>query len=118
MTERNIILAGAVAELKKASRRNKARIYSAAAAYLVKSGSVRPQVNVGSIERNTKAGDVVLVPGKVLGAGAISHRVVVGAFSFSKASAEKIVDAGGKTLSLGELLREYPSGKGVVLIGG
>ncbi|MBI4257368.1 MAG: 50S ribosomal protein L18e [Thaumarchaeota archaeon] len=116
--ERNIVLAEVITTLKRASRKNKAKIYNVAAEYLAKSGSGRPQVNVGRIGYNTKAGDVVLVPGKVLGAGAIPHKVIVGAYSFSKASAEKIEDAGGRALSLSEMLNEYPSGKGVVLIGG
>ncbi len=114
----NELLLGAVLTLKQAFRKNKAKVYSVAAESLQKSKSKRPLANVGKIGRVTKAGDVVLVPGKVLGAGDLTHDVVVGAFSFSRGSIEKISKAGGKVLSLGEMVERYPSGKGVILVGG
>jgi ribosomal protein L18E len=45
-------------------------------------------------------------------------RVVVGAFSFSTVSIDKIEKAGGEAVSLSSLLKKYPEGKGVLLLGG
>ena len=118
MTTRNPLLVDVILALKKASKKNNAAIYAAAARSLGGHRSRRSEVNVGKIGRATKNGDKVLVPGKVLGAGDLSHRVVVGAFSFSAASVDKIQKAGGEAVSLSSLLKKYPEGKGVLLLGG
>ncbi|HID04917.1 MAG TPA: 50S ribosomal protein L18e [Candidatus Caldiarchaeum subterraneum] len=75
------------------------------------------EVNVYKISRLTKAGDVVFVPGKVLGTGFISHPVTVGAFSFSKQAYNKITRAGGEALLLEEFMQRYPKGSNVRIIG-
>jgi large subunit ribosomal protein L18e len=75
-------------------------------------------VNVGKISRLTKEDDLVMVPGKVLGGGIISHKVIVGAYSFSEKGSWKIQKAGGSPLSLREFVEKFPDGKGVILIGG
>ena len=75
------------------------------------------EVNVYKINRLTKAGDVVFIPGKVLGAGFINHPVTVGAFSFSKQAYKKITKAGGEVLLLEEFMQRYPKGSNVRIIG-
>ena len=40
-------------------------------------------------------GDVIVVPGKVLGTGDLNRKVTVAAFSFSKSAVEKIRNAKG-----------------------
>jgi len=112
------MLESAVSSLRRASRSTGAHIWRDASRYLLKSRSRRVRVNVGKISRLTKDGDVVLVPGKVLGGGEVSHRVVVGAFLFSSSAVGKILKAGGETLTITELVKRHPSGRGVILIGG
>lgn len=75
------------------------------------------EVNVYKINRLTKAGDVIFVPGKVLGTGIINHPVTVGAFSFSKQAYSKITKAGGEALLLEEFMQRYPKGSNVRIIG-
>lgn len=104
--------------LKRASKSSGARIWLDASKYLAKPVSRKPSVNVGKISRLTEEDDVVLVPGKVLGGGVVSHRIVVGAYSFTKSAAKKIIAAGGESLSIPEFLKRYPSGADVMLIGG
>ncbi len=53
----------------------------------------------------------MVVPGKVLGTGAIDKKLVVGAFSFSSSARRKILDAGGEALSIEELVKRYPAGE-------
>jgi len=57
-----------------------------------------------------------VVPGKVLGAGVLDHKVTVAAFAFSQSARERI-DAVGKTLSIEELLKKNPKGTGIKLMG-
>ena len=108
---KNPVLFDVILTLKKASKGGKGKIYATAARYLERSKRSRAKVNVGKIEHITKAGSVVLVPGKVLGVGNLSHKVIVGAYSFSKTSAEKILKVGGKTLTLSQIVKEYPLGE-------
>ncbi|MEM1586818.1 MAG: 50S ribosomal protein L18e [Candidatus Bathyarchaeia archaeon] len=103
--------------LRKASNQYKARIWGAVAEYLSKTRSRRIAVNISRINRYTREGDVVVVPGKVLGAGVIDHSVTVAALAFSKQAREKIVTAKGKCLSILELIELNPRGSNVKIIG-
>lgn len=70
-------------------------------------------VNISKINRHTAENDVLLIPGKVLGAGLLDHPVTVAAFTFSESAAEKITGAGGKCLSLEEIMEANPKGSGI-----
>jgi large subunit ribosomal protein L18e len=59
----------------------------------------------------------VIVPGKILGSGEISHKLTVWCFTISEVATRKILDAGGKILPLDSLIKKYPDGKGVRIIG-
>ena len=68
-----------------------------------KSRKNKAEVNIGKIAKYTKKGDKVVVVGKVLGMGSISHAVTVAALAFSKSAKEKIEKAGGKAIHIHEL---------------
>ena len=112
----NIHLRLTISYLKKKSRENRARIWRRVAELLSAPTRQRIVVNVSRINRYTKEGDVVVVPGKVLGAGSIDHKVIVGAWSFSKSAKEKIEKAGGKAITLIELVNMHPKGSNVKII--
>jgi len=114
----NPILDNAIYTLKQAYKKSRAPIWLASMRYLIKSRSKRPSVNVGKISRLTKEGDLVLVPGKVLGGGIISHKITIGAYSFSEMAFWKIRKVGGDTLTLNEFIRKFPDGRRGVLVGG
>jgi len=76
----------------------------------------RIAVNVSRIAGNTKKGDVVAVPGKVLAAGSINHAIHIGAFSFSEGAKAKIKKAGGSCVSLNKLADENPEGSKVKVL--
>ncbi len=82
---------------------------------LARPSSRRAEVNVGRIARYTREGDVVAVPGKVLGAGSIAHSVTVAAFAFSEKARRKITTAGGRCMSFEELMKES-KGSGVKIM--
>lgn len=112
----NPVLRKNVVELEKASRKNKADIWKDVASWLGKSSRSRPEVNLSDLERVTKKGDVVVVPGKVLGGGSLEHALTVGAFSFSGSVEEKIKKAGGKTIDIIGLVKAHPKGKKVKIV--
>jgi large subunit ribosomal protein L18e len=52
-----------------------------------------------------------------LGSGEVHASHKVAAYSFSASAKDKIVAAGGETLSLHELMKDNPSGKEVFILG-
>jgi large subunit ribosomal protein L18e len=71
---------------------------------------------VGKIGRYTSDGDIVVVPGKVLGSGSLTHKVTVAALNASTSARSSIVGAGGSLISIDELLDRAPKGTGVLII--
>ena len=104
-------------ELKEASKKNKAPIWSRLAELALKPSSARRTVNVSQINKLTKDGDVIIVPGKVLGTGIMLHKITVCSFSISNSGAQKILESGGKIMSYSEIIKNHPLGKGVTIIG-
>ena len=74
------------------------------------------EVNVSRIERYTKKGDIVVVPGKVLGSGTITKPVTVGAWAVTAAAREKVKSAGGKCVGIETLAKKNPKGSGLKIL--
>jgi len=107
-----------IADLKAKTREDpKAAIWRDIALRLEKSNRVWAEANLSKIERNVGDGETIIVPGKVLAAGTVTKKVNVAAYRFS-AKAEKIINAaGGRTMTIKELMDENPTGSGVRIIG-
>ena len=103
--------------LRNALKKNKVPIWKAVIKELSRSRSNRREVNIGELAHVTKDKEVVMVPGKILGSGEISHKLTVWCFTISEVATRKILDAGGKILPLDSLVKKYPDGKGVRIIG-
>lgn len=69
------------------------------------------RVNVRKINRYAASDETVVVPGKVLGDGALSKKVTVYAWHFSGQAKDKIHAAGGKALPIGQLLSNQTKGR-------
>ncbi|MEK6937400.1 MAG: 50S ribosomal protein L18e [Nanoarchaeota archaeon] len=113
ITKTNEHLLDLVTELKKTSTLKKTRIWKAVAEELLKPTRKMREVNLDKINRVTKANDVIVVPGKVLGSGNVNHKVTVAAFNFSESAKSKLKD----NLTIHELMKKNPKGTGVKLIG-
>lgn len=103
-------------ELRRASRRYNAPIWRYVRELLSKPKRRRVAVNISRLNRYTSENDVVVVPGKVLGAGDINHKIVVGAYDYSLTALEKLRRAGCEVLSIPELIERYPRGSRVKII--
>ena len=77
----------------------------------------RRVVNLSSLSRYTKENEIVVVPGKVLGAGDLSHKLTISAYQFSEQAKDKLEKAGAKIMTLLDLSKEKPSGKKIRIIG-
>ncbi len=104
-------------DLKKASTKENAPIWAKLAEYALKPSIARRDLNLNRINQLTKENDIVVFPGKVLGAGNISHKITLFSFSISDSAATKIIENGGKLISHSDLIEQNPTGKGVVLLG-
>ena len=106
-----------VYDLKKRSYEHKANIWKRLAIDLERPTRQRRIVNLSKIDRCTKENETVVVPGKVLGAGLINHKLLIAAWQFSQQAKDKIEAAGGKTLSISELALKNPKGQRIRIIG-
>jgi len=112
----NPLLKNLIQELKKKSREQSVNIWRRIANDLEKPTRQRRIVNLSSISRYTKENEVIVVPGKVLGAGILNHKISISAFQFSNGAKEKIEKAGAKIIPLLELSKENPTGKRIRII--
>ena len=103
--------------LVRAANEEDAAVWDAVADKLRKRKHKRVAVNISRINRHSKDDETVVVPGKVLGSGRLTHRVNVAAFSCSRQAREKIEGAGGKYLTIKALVQENPEGSGIRIIG-
>ena len=112
----NIVLRKTIRLLRKIAREHKSALWKDIAERLEKPRRQRVTVNISKINRYTKEGDVIVVPGKVLGMGILDHSVTVAAISFSASAIEKISKAGGKCLHIIELALNNPKGSNIKII--
>ena len=109
-------LVSLINDLKKSSRENGAEIWRDIALRLERPKTNWAEVNLSKLERYTTDGDVIIVAGKVLGAGAISKKITVAAYDFSETAKKAIAEAGGKGLTIRELVELKPNGAGVKIM--
>ena len=69
--------------LRKESSTQKSDIWRRIADDLEKSTRQRREVNLSKISRFTKPQETIIVPGKVLGTGALTHELIIAALAFS-----------------------------------
>jgi len=113
----NPVLVQLIRYLKIKSHENNAPIWKDIAERLERSLKNWANVNISRIERYANENEVVIVPGKVLSCGDLSKKITIAAWSFSKKAREKIEKAGGRCISIEQLVEENPEGKNVRIIG-
>jgi large subunit ribosomal protein L18e len=113
----NPMLITLIQELKKQSNENDVQIWKDIAKRLEKPLKNWPEVNLDRISKYTGEKETALIPGKVLSTGTLTKKISVAAWSFSDKSEEKIKKAGGKCISIEELLKANPKGKDVRILG-
>lgn len=112
----NIHLRLLASYLRGASKAYGSRLWKRVAELLLVRRRARISVNLSRINRYTKEGDIIVVPGKVLGAGRLDHKVTIAAWRFSKGALRKIGEVGGEALTIDELVKRNPKGSGIKLM--
>lgn len=112
----NIQLRKLISELRKLSGKENVKLWKAVATDLSRPTRNRREISVGKISKCSRANETVVVPGKVLSGGEITHKVTVAALNFSKQAREKI-NASGKATSIQELMKSNPKAQKARILG-
>ncbi|MEE2812312.1 MAG: 50S ribosomal protein L18e [Candidatus Thermoplasmatota archaeon] len=106
-----------IGDLKAQTRSNGAALWRDVAQRLEKSRSNWAEPNLSRLSRYAADEKIILVPGKLLGSGNVEGKHTVAAYSVSNSARAKIEEAGGKVVSIQDLMNENPKGKGVYILG-
>ena len=97
-----------IGELKKLSIEQQVKVWKVIATELERSTRQKREVNVYKLDKFAREGETVIVPGKVLGSGALSKKLTVAALSFSDSAKEKIITNKGEALSIEDIMKKNP----------
>ncbi len=114
---KNEQLTTVVSGLKKLAIERQRPLWKRVAEDLEKPTRQRREVNLWKLDQAAVDGELLVVPGKVLGDGLVTKKVVVGAHAFSSEAVRKLKASGCTILSIEELAKKYPDGKNVRIIG-
>ncbi|MBI5036836.1 50S ribosomal protein L18e [Candidatus Micrarchaeota archaeon] len=76
----------------------------------------RPEISLARLGRVTKEGDKVVVPGKIIGAGKVGHKLTIGYLAVSKASVDELEKEGIEAMPFAKFIEANKDGKGVKII--
>ena len=110
-------LQGLIGELKKQSRQENVAIWRRIAVDLEKPTRKRRIVNLSRIAQVTKENDTIIVPGKVLGTGELTHKLTVAAYTFSGSALEKLSQAKCTWYTIPDFMKKNPKGQKTRIIG-
>lgn len=121
----NPVLKGLILQLKKRASEKNEKIWHRIAEELEAPARMRRAVNLYRIakhagrqaNKNNNENEIVIVPGKVLGTGEISQKLLIAAYSFSESAREKIHGAKGEAITIAELLQKNPKPQNIRIIG-
>jgi large subunit ribosomal protein L18e len=68
-------------------------------------------VNIEKINKYTKEGEVVVVPGKVLGQGEMNHKITLASVASTEDARNKV-----KIIKISDLVNKNPKGEGIKII--
>ncbi|MBS1267058.1 MAG: 50S ribosomal protein L18e [Candidatus Woesearchaeota archaeon] len=117
MTTTNVNLQKLIQKLKTESIKNNQSIWKRIASDLEKPSRKRRVVNLSRINRFTQEGEIIVVPGKVLGSGDLNHKLTIAAWRFSDTAKDKISKNKSKAISIFQLMKSDIKGKKVRIIG-
>ena len=75
-----------------------------------------PSLNLTDINKDSKEGDTVVVPGKVLSQGEINKKIKVVALGFSEKAREKLMKSKSNPTDILEEIKKNPDAKGVKIL--
>ena len=73
-------------------------------------------LNLKRIDEESKTGETIVVPGKVLSQGEITKKIKIAALSFSEKAKEKLLKSKSEILNILEEIKKNPEAKGIKIL--
>lgn len=112
---KNAVTESLIDSLYQKSREENSRLWRAIAKEISSSRRRLTEVNLAKLSKLTKPREWVIVPGKVLGSGEITHQLNVVALSFSATALEKLKQ-NGNPFTMAEFIKKSIKPKGLRII--
>jgi len=104
-------------DLKTLAIENKVPLWKRIASELEKPTRQRREVNIFKLEKHATDGELVIIPGKLLGTGNLTKKLTVAALSASDSAIQKIKAAKGEVVSLEEMMLKNAKGLRIRIVG-
>jgi large subunit ribosomal protein L18e len=105
-----------VESLLEISRENNSSLWRDVAKRLSETRQNYADLNVGKISKLSKDGDIIVVPGKILGSGYMEKKVKLAALEVSDKAMKKIKDSGSEFIQLIELAKQMPQATNIKIM--
>jgi large subunit ribosomal protein L18e len=76
----------------------------------------RINLNIEEINKVSKTGETIIIPGKVLSEGEVNKKIKVVALNFSEKARKKLLEAKCEVLSILEEIKKNPEAKGLRIL--
>ena len=100
-------------ETLRAAKKTGSNIWIGIASLLSSPRRNKIAVNLGELEKATKEGDSIVVPGKILSQGEISKKIAIIAFAFSEKAKEKLLKTKSQAVNIIDEIKKNPQAKGL-----
>ena len=74
------------------------------------------EMNLDEIDKNSKEGEIIVIPGKVLSQGELNKKIRIVAFGFSEKAREKILKSKISISTIINEIKKNPDGKGIRIL--
>jgi large subunit ribosomal protein L18e len=112
----NPIIKGMIEDIRNRGYRENVPFLIKLADEMEKPRRSKAEVDLSKLNRVCKENELVVIPGKLLSSGILKKPLRVAAASFSMTAVQKVQEAGGKVLTIEELIKENPKGTNVKIV--
>jgi len=103
-------------ETIRAAKKTGSKFWMQVASILSAPRRQKVAVNLNDIDKITKEGDSMVVPGKVLSQGDVSKKIAVVAFAFSDKTKEKLLKTKSQAITIMEEIKKNPGAEGIRIL--
>lgn len=102
--------------LLNALRKAKRPVWSDVAKRLRKPRRVRAEVTLSRLDKVTTENQLVVVPGRIVSTGQVTHKMTVGYFAATKSALVRLKQAGVNALPLSQFLQKHGQEKSIKIV--
>ena len=76
----------------------------------------RPEINLYRLNKLTKENDIVVVPGKILGAGTMDHSITVSSLTVSELAQKKLTESKSEHMTIEQMMKKHKKGSNIRIL--